>query len=296
MSNPLPNRCEIPGHVCFTDGNNDLPKVVINTAWSTAELYLHGGHLTHFQKKGEPPVLWMSQLSRFEDKIPIRGGIPVIFPWFGPREGQASHGFARNVDWEVKEIAQQPGGAVDLRLSLPKCPETALLPPFTADLWITVGETLGVELIVANTSDADDFTFDSCFHTYFNLGNIAEAAIAGLKGGEYLDQCDRMTRKMETGESIQITREVDRIYFDTEASVEIRDASLGRRITIDKSGSRSTVVWNPWIAKSQRMPDIGNDEYLRMVCVESGNVSDNAVTLAPGRRASLKIVLGTKPL
>jgi D-hexose-6-phosphate mutarotase len=296
MSNPLPSGCEIPGHVYFTDGNNDLPKIVVNTAWSTAEIYLHGGHVTHFQKKGEPPVLWMSQLSRFEDKIPIRGGIPVIFPWFGPREGQASHGFARNVDWELKEISQQPDGEIRLRLTMPDCPESALLPPFKADLWVRVGRTLGMELNVENASDADEFAFDSCFHTYFNVGDIREVSIAGLLGAEYLDQCDRMTRKKESGDCLRISREVDRVYFDTKASVEIRDASLKRVIVIDKTGSLSTVVWNPWIAKAQRMPDFGDDEYPFMVCVESGNVLDNGVTLPPGGRTTLGITLGTKPL
>ena len=75
------------GGVIFTEGNGELSKLEINTAWSRAELYLHGAHLTHFQKKDEPPVLFMSQLSRFQQGTPIRGGIPVIFPWFGAREG-----------------------------------------------------------------------------------------------------------------------------------------------------------------------------------------------------------------
>jgi D-hexose-6-phosphate mutarotase len=296
MSNPLPNRCEIPGHVYFIDGNNDLPKVVINTAWSSAELYLHGGQVTHFQKKGEPPVLWMSQLSRFENKVPIRGGIPLIFPWFGSREGQASHGFARNQDWELKEISQKTDGPVCLHLGLPDCPEASLWTPFKADLWVTVGKTLGVELIMSNTSESDELTFETCFHTYFHVSQIQNVGISGLKGAEYLDQCDKMARKTEQNEAIRVDREVDRIYFDTKAAVEIQDAGLKRAITIDKEGSLSTVVWNPWIAKAQRMPDFGNDEYLSMVCVESGNVADNAVTLLPGKQASLKIELGTRSL
>ena len=68
---------EIPGRVLFSEGNGTLPRLEINTAWSTAEIYLHGAHVTHFQRKGQPPVLFMSQLSRFTEGIPIRGGIPV---------------------------------------------------------------------------------------------------------------------------------------------------------------------------------------------------------------------------
>ena len=96
---------EIPGRVLFSEGNGDLPRLEINTPWSTAEIYLHGAHITHFQKKGEPPLLFMSKLSRFNAGTPIRGGIPIIFPWFGAREGEAAHGFARTQTWELREVA-----------------------------------------------------------------------------------------------------------------------------------------------------------------------------------------------
>ncbi|HEY3915925.1 MAG TPA: D-hexose-6-phosphate mutarotase, partial [Verrucomicrobiae bacterium] len=101
---------EIPGRVLFSEGNGDLSKLEINTAWGNAELYLHGAHVTHFQKKDEPPLLFMSQLSRFNEGTPIRGGIPVIFPWFGAREGESAHGFARIQTWELREVSQLPTG------------------------------------------------------------------------------------------------------------------------------------------------------------------------------------------
>ena len=287
---------EIPGSVFFTEGNNDLPKVVIKTAWSTAELYLHGAQVTHFQKTGEPPVLWMSQLSRFEAGTPIRGGIPVIFPWFGPREDMPSHGFARTQTWDLREISQLPGGAVSLRLGLPDSAQAALLPSFKADLWITVGKTLAVELVVTNSSTTDEFPFECCFHTYFHLGGIDATSISGLQGAEYIDQCDKFARKIDHADQIRIAQETDRIYLNTTGPVEIRDSRLGRRIRVDKTGSFSTVVWNPWIAKAQQMPDFGSDEYLEMVCVESGNVNDNSITLPAGKSACLKIELSTLPL
>ena len=290
------NAQEIPGRVFFTDGNNDLPKVVIKTAWSAAELYLHGAHITHFQKNGEPPLLWMSQLSRFEALAPIRGGIPVIFPWFGPREDMPSHGFARTQNWELREITQQPNSTVSLRLRLPDCAEASLLPSFTADLWVTVGQTLSVELAVANTSQTDDFTFENCFHTYFKVGAIDAVTTTGLQGTDYIDQCAKFARKTDDAKSIHISQETDRIYLDTTTAVELSDTNLGRRIRIEKSGSRSTVVWNPWSAKAQRMSDFGGDEYLEMICIESGNINDNSITLPPGNMASLKIDLSTLPL
>jgi D-hexose-6-phosphate mutarotase len=287
---------EIPGRVIFIDGNGNMPKVEINTAWSNAEVFMHGAHVSHFQKKNEPPVLFLSQLSRFQANTPIRGGIPVIFPWFGSREGEPSHGFARIQTWDLREIAQLTDGRISLRWSLPDCAPAALYSKFSVDYWVTVGKTLAAELIVANASADEEFTFESCLHTYFSVGDIGAVSISGLKGIEYLDQCENFARKTERADHIKICQEVDRMYLNTPGPVEIHDSKLQRRIRIEKWGSLSTVVWNPWIAKAQRLSDFGNDEYLRMVCVESGSVGENEITLPAGKSASLKIELSTLPL
>jgi len=296
MATTRPSNQEIPGRVFFTDGNNELPKIIVKTAFSTAELYLHGAHVTHFQKNGEPPILWMSQLSKFEAGAPIRGGIPLVFPWFGPREGKPTHGFARLQEWELREICQSPDSAISLRLALPESPEAALLPKFAADILVTIGKTLALELTVANQSKSEKLTFESCFHTYFTVGDIHRATVTGLKGVDYIDRCDKSTRKTEQNEPIKIAQEVDRLYPGATAPAEIHDPALKRRIRINKTGSRSTVVWNPWIDKSQRMPDFGDEEYLQMLCVESGNVADDSVSLAPGQSASLRIEIDSLPL
>ncbi|MGA2748880.1 MAG: D-hexose-6-phosphate mutarotase [Verrucomicrobiota bacterium] len=289
-------KLEIPGRVVFSEGNGELERLEVNTAWSNTEIYLHGAHVTHFQTKGEAPLLFMSKLSRFNEGTPIRGGIPVIFPWFGPREGESAHGFARIQSWELREVSQLSTGEVSLRLSLPESPSAALFPKFTADYWVTVGKTLATRLIIANASEDQDFTFENCLHAYFNVGDIAAISVTGLKGADYLDKTENFARKTEHSEHLKISRETDRIYLDTTAPVEIHDSKLGRRIRIDKSGSLSTVLWNPWVDKAEQMPDFGGDEFERMVCVESGNVADNRMTLPAGKSATLSVEYSALPL
>ena len=206
------------------------------------------------------------------------------------------HGFARITTWELKEIAPLPDGAVTLRLSLPESAEAALWPKFSAEYLITVGETLGLELSITNHSTEQDFTFENCLHTYFWVGDINAVSISGLKGCTYLDKCENYARKRENADHIKITQETDRIYLDAPAAVEIHDSKLKRRIRVETSGAHSTVVWNPWVARAQQMPDFGNDEYSNMVCVESGNVADNRLTLPAGKSASLKVTLSTGAL
>jgi glucose-6-phosphate 1-epimerase len=287
---------EIPGSVLFSEGNGELPRLEINTAWSSAEIYLHGAHVTRFQKKGEPPLLFMSQLSRFADGVPIRGGIPVIFPWFGAREGQSAHGFARVETWELREVSQRSTGEVTVRFVLPDLPAAALLGKFSADYWVTVGKTLAARLQIGNLSDNQDLRFEDCLHTYFHVGDIGAVSITGLKGGDYLDKTENFVRKTERAEHLKISRETDRVYLDASAPVEIHDSKLGRRIRVEKSGSHSTVVWNPWADKAEEMPDFGGDEFHHMVCVESGNVADNRLTLPAGKSSSLQVEWSTLPL
>jgi glucose-6-phosphate 1-epimerase len=292
-SGAIPGRAKRMNHVTFLTGRGGLPKINITTPWSTAEVYLHGAHLTHFQKLDEPPLLFLSEQSRFEPNVPIRGGIPIIFPWFGkPAHMPGQHGFARNRSWTLKEITTPDTGIVTLRLALPPGPEFGN-DDIAVEYAVTIGDNLGAELVVTNKS-AQTFAFENCLHTYFAVGNIHSLQIVGLKGADYLDSLDGHQRKTETSDAIRFAGEVDRTYLNTRHRVEIRDAALKRIIYVEKAGSNSTVVWNPWIAKGKAMPDFGDEEYSRMVCVESGNVAENQITLAPSESTALKVQFGSK--
>jgi glucose-6-phosphate 1-epimerase len=274
---------EIPSHLVIAEGKGGLSKVCIKTQWSTAELYLHGAHVTHFQKKDEAPLLFMSGASEYLADQPIRGGVPIIFPWFGPRDGFSAHGFARTTSWEIAETSVTPSGIVRVSLRLPE------VAPYEIGFTITVGKSLSMELVVKNISD-QAVTFSTCLHTYFHISSIDAIEINGLCHTSYFDNVSQ-TSSLETSPSIKIASEVDRVYVDTAAAVEILDSGLSRKIRIEKSGSDSTVIWNPWIDKSIRMKDFGDDEYLKMVCVESGNVRQNQLTLQSGQSTVLTVEL-----
>jgi glucose-6-phosphate 1-epimerase len=299
VSTDIPDRLkrfEIPGRVTLLEGNGELPKIEVTTDWSSAEIYLHGAHVTDFQKKGEPPLLFTSQFSRFTHAQAIRGGIPVIFPWFGAREGEPSHGFARISEWDLHEATALPDGGVTLRFSLPDTAESATWPPFTANYIVRVTDVLELELIITNAAPDQQFSFESCLHSYFAVGDISSVSVTGLKGASYLDKTDGFAQKVENADAIRINSEVDRTYLDTPAAVEIVDPKLRRKIRIEKDNSLSTVVWNPWSGKSQQMPDFGNEEFKRMLCVESGNVGKNRTVLTSGRSSVLKVRLSSSTL
>ncbi len=275
---------EIPDCLTLVTGNGGLSKAIVKTQWSEADIYLHGAHVTHFQKTGEKPLLFLSAASQFSDENPIRGGVPIIFPWFGPREGFAAHGYARTHAWNLIETALLPSGAVTLRFELPGT------EGFQVEYLVTVAESLQMELSVTNTT-TQPAQIETCLHTYFQISDIAAISITGLEGVTYLDKVAASSHS--ASKPIQISSEVDRVYCDTSSTVEIIDPGFERRIRVEKSGSNSTIVWNPWVEKSKRMADFGDEEYPNMVCVESGNVGDNAVTLDPREKAVLWVQLSS---
>jgi len=275
------------------NGRGGLPMLRMETPWSAAEIYLQGACVTHFQKHGEPPLLFLSEQSRFEPNAPIRGGIPIIFPWFGKPAGRATqHGFARVRAWELVETTKHADGSATIHLSLPVCTELLSIP---LEYHVTVGKTLTAELIVTNFSAAE-FTFENCLHTYFTVGDINQTSIVGLQGADYLDALEGRARRQEMSETIRFTGEVDRLYFNTPHPVAIHDTALRRTILVEKEGSASTVVWNPWLAKAKSMADFGEEEYRRMVCVESGNAAMNEIKLAVGQESRLKVTWSSSPL
>ncbi|HMP82141.1 MAG TPA: D-hexose-6-phosphate mutarotase [Verrucomicrobiota bacterium] len=289
------DRFNIPGNVAVSSGHGGLMKISVTTDRSTAEVYLHGAHVTQFQKNGEPPLLFMSRKSWFEAGKPIRGGVPICFPWFGPRDGGPAHGFARILPWELVETACQPKGGVKVHLRLPGRSLTPEWSELRADFVVTVANTLTMELIAANESQDKNLELENCLHTYFHVGDIGKVEITGLGGVPFDDFASGLTgeRKVENDSVLRITRETNRVYPNTTSTVEIRDAALQRVIGIEKFNSNSTVVWNPWT--TQKLPDdFDPAEHGSMVCVESGNVKQNKIVLAPKATAALKVVLSSR--
>ena len=158
---------------------------------------------------------------------------------------------------------------------------------------VTISDKLTMELTVANPSRTESLSFENCLHTYFAIGDIAEVEITGLKGATCIDKVGNFTAKVESADAVRISSETDRVYPDTTETVEIHDFRHRRKIRVEKIGSASTVVWNPWVAKARKMPDFDDDEFKQMVCVEAGNVAQNKITIAPGESASLKVVLSS---
>jgi D-hexose-6-phosphate mutarotase len=238
--------------------------------------------------------LFLSRKSWFAPGKPIRGGVPICFPWFGNRDGEPSHGFARITEWQLVQSAAAPDGSVTLRFALPQIAGREARKDLRTEFTVTVGDTLTMELTAANDACDDAVEFENCLHTYFRVGDIGAVGITGLQNAAYLDTAAGANgeRKVQPEPVLRIPRETNRLYLDTTGPVEIRDDAFQRTIRVEKFNSRSTVVWNPWT--TQKLPDdFDPAEHQHMVCVESGNVKTDNISLAPGKSSWLKVILSS---
>ena len=299
MLDSLKSSFAIPDQLTFEIGNGGLIKAVIATALCTGEVYLHGAHVTHFQPQGQSQVMFVSKESRFADGKPIRGGVPICFPWFGSLEGRdtaPAHGFARTSDWTVQATGAEPDGSVTITLELQRGEERADFWPhaFRATMRVSFGASLKMELTIHHLR-GEAFMFEEALHSYFVVGDVREVRVTGLAGTPYLDKVQAGKEVLEGTAPVAIAAETDRVYLDTTAQCVIDDPKLGRKIVIHKTGSNSTVLWNPWVDKARSMSDFGDDEWPDMLCIETCNVGQSAVRIGPGQSHSMGAQISVLP-
>jgi D-hexose-6-phosphate mutarotase len=294
-------QASLPPSVHLVQAGEGLPRLDVASPHARAQVFCHGAQLTQWTPDGaERGVIWTSARSYFRPDKAIRGGVPVCFPWFGPHPSNAAqpaHGFARLADWALRDASEDAGGAVTLVFVIESDDTTRASWPhdFHVTLTCSIGRALDMALRVENRGGAP-FTFEEALHTYFAVGDIRQVAIAGLEDAEYLDKVLAFARHRQPAEPLRFTGETDRVYLDTTADCFISDPAWQRRIAVGKRGSRTTVVWNPWIDRARALTDFGDDEWQAMVCVESANVGAAAVRLEPGGVHTMSVVIGVEPL
>lgn len=256
---------------------------------SNAIVALQGAQVISYTADGLGELLWLSPQAKLGTGKAVRGGIPVCWPWFGPHPENTSHpahGLVRARPWRVVETsADAEGTQITLALTAADCAD-ALWPPVSAvSLQVRLTQSLEVVLTTQNHGQIP-LTLTQALHSYFKIGDIDAIHIGGLEDIPYIDQLEPGSLKNESSE-VRVCGEIDRIYQGPTSHIALSDAALGRRLLIRSQGSASAVVWNPWIEKSARLGDLGEDGYRGMVCIETANAGDDRVALDPGDKHAL---------
>ena len=269
-------------------GDVGLPMLVVENKLGRAVIALQGAHLMEFKPAGAPEMFWISPKCMLEAGKPIRGGIPLCLPWFGPgADGSTPHGFARLMPWSLVGSEVCGNGATRVVLELTGDESVNPLWPhaFSFRLEITVGGKLSLKLVAENRSN-QPAPFAFAFHTYFAVEDVAKARVAGLEGTTFIDKMDNFAHKTQSGE-VTIEGVTDRIYLDVPAVQHLNAA--GRQVVIE-SDAKCAVVWNAW-TNDKNMADLGEGNHVGYLCVERCDVADRAVTLPPGGQYQCSMTL-----
>ena len=286
MIDHLNERFALAGKLEFGTGRGGLTVARVESRICSGEVYLHGAHVTAWRPAGHEEVLWLSGRSRFAAGHPIRGGIPLCWPWFGDDPsgaGRDMHGFARLSPFTVTRTAETEEGGCVVELTLERTPDIHQMWPLDVRLVLTVtfGAQLDLQLRMVNHSPGR-VSLSAALHTYLRVGDVARVRVEGLEGCDYVDYVDGLAQKRQDAD-LRISGEIDRIYPRTANSCRVTDASMGRDITVAKSGSHSTVVWNPGPRRAREMAEI-DDGFRRMLCIEAANVAEDTVSLSTGEQ------------
>lgn len=281
---------------------NDLDVLQVRHPLFNADIALQGAQLLTFKPTDDNPWIWLSPEAEYKSGQSLRGGIPVCWPWFGVANKNpgsvanqitpsantaASHGFARSMNWTLQDITETCHNVI-IKMVLGHNEKTLKVWPFEFNLVATfvLGRTLKVELTTENLS-SNVMHISQALHTYFPCSDISNVTVSGTHGVKYTDALDGWDTKTHIGMQ-RFSEEVDRI-FHTGGPFNL-NTGLGQ-LLLRSNNSASAIVWNPWIDKSKRLGQFGNERYKEMFCVETANVLEDVKTIKAGESFTLDLTV-----
>lgn len=252
----------------------------------TAEVSLLGAQVLSFKYHGEPDLLWLSSLADFSGASPIRGGIPICWPWFGS-VAKPAHGWARTALWTLTG-KEETAHEVTVRLAFRPVDQSVL----RAELAITVSDRLYLKLTTINEG-SQTAVLTEALHSYFQVSDVDKVRLEGMGECTYFDKLQNTTEAFVGGRMPPVAP-FDQVYHSAHSPLLIVDEPWQRTITLEKQASGSTVLWNPGREASATIKDMHPEGYKNLLCVEAGNVMDQRVLLAPNSSHTLQCCIGRR--
>ena len=149
-------------------------------------VHLYGATVTSWTTSDSTERLWLSEKAVLDGSKAVRGGIPVVFPVFGPPPkdhatgGLPQHGFARTSTWEFlgKNTSESASARADDTVKLDFGLSSSMLDGKNRNAWpyefglvycVTLGKgSLETTMHVQNNG-SQTFDFHCLFHTYLRI-------------------------------------------------------------------------------------------------------------------------------
>lgn len=299
MSESMPGQDvpALPPTVRRADGPGGMAVLDVDAPGGTARIHRQGAQVMAWRPATGAPVLWASRDAVYRPGVPMRGGVPVCLPWFAARADGVgpAHGIARTRDWLLTEIGEADDSVnLALELRYDGSGEPSWPYPLRARLGVSVGSRLGLALEVLNTGERT-FVVQAALHTYLAVGDVRDVRVRGLEGCSYVDKVAGGVRRPASGAELRVTGEIDRVY-DQPGTVTVADPTVGRTVVVESRHSTHAVIWNPWREQAAALPDMADDEWSSMLCVETAVGLAGGMPLGPGESLAMDAGITVRPL
>lgn len=250
----------------------DLPCYLLTCGQATAVISSYGAHLLSYKPQAEVETIYLSPDAAWQNNTPIRGGVPVCWPWFGPASAEfnpaaqklPNHGVVRTEIWQVaKQTVTDTEVSLELRI------ETTALPYSNSPSYLSLTLQL-TEAALTLTLNSDQGLQQAALHSYFNVDSVHQVSVSSLSG-DYLDKVKAGERFAQQQSELKFTAEVDRVYLDTAGELTLKQENSA--VLITQQGHDASVLWNPWTEKAAALKDLPDSGYLDFVCVETARLS-----------------------
>ncbi|KAL3833119.1 hypothetical protein ACJIZ3_007855 [Penstemon smallii] len=267
------------------DGDGSPRIILSEPTGSTAEVLLFGGQVISWKNERRQEILFKSNKATWKPSKPIRGGIPICFPQFSNFGSLEQPGFARNRLWSLDSSPSPlppPNNQSTVDLILKSTEEDLKTWPHRFELRVRISLSAGKLTVIPRVRNTDSkafsFTFALC--NYLSVSDISEVRVEGLETLDYFDNLLQRERYTEQADAITFDGEIDRVYLSTPIKLAIIDHEKKRTIVLRKEGMPDAVVWNPWDKKAKALPDLGDEDYKTMLCVDSAAI-ETPIVLKP---------------
>jgi glucose-6-phosphate 1-epimerase len=278
----------------------DGPCLELSGVWGSATVALLGGQLLSWIPSGGTEVFWVTATPAALP-APLRGGVPICWPWFarqGVSANHPQHGVVRTLNWTVtSQNIQTDHAHITLAPDWAQCTEQAKawLEQYLGPDFETIGllqsitfedKQLTQELTTVNDSD-HVLRLTQALHSYFRVGDVRNIQIEGLDNCDYLDKLQDFSRFRQP-EPYAFGETCDRIYLNTQGQFTLTDPQLKRKIILQTERLEPLVVWNPGRVEGSKMADVGEAQWTQFFCLEASHAEPQGKTLLPNSIRNLR--------
>lgn len=285
----------LPAGVVWTVDPGGRRALQLDSGAERVLIALCGAQVLSWHTRGGD-VLWTASKPEYAAGKPVRGGIPVVFPWFGDHRHDPklpAHGFVRSLDWRLEQAG--PGPRIVLITDDDDRTRQLWPHPFRLQFEVALGAELALALHVHNPG-MQPWSFEAALHTYFGTGDVTQASVHGLERVPCTETAAAPEVGWDPAAPLRFRAETDRVFHGAPDRIELRAPSLQRTVVLDSRAARSAIVWNPWPAKTARLSQMTADDWTRFCCIETANVRQHAIELAPGATHTMALRLACRSL